>query len=90
VSAPLEEPTANSELILGNEAFSFGLQEEAEQHFLRSLQIYETPIANYNLAIVFHVTDRPAQAIEFYRRALVLDPDYQPARENLRLLGATI
>jgi tetratricopeptide (TPR) repeat protein len=86
MSTPWDE--ANDELQLGNESFSFGLSEESEQHFLRSIHLHETPIANYSLGVLYHVIGREAEAIESYRRALVLDADYLPARENLQLLGA--
>jgi hypothetical protein len=49
-------------LPLGNEAFSFGLPEEAEEHFLRSLRFNETPGAHYNLGVLYHAIEKHAEA----------------------------
>jgi tetratricopeptide (TPR) repeat protein len=87
VSTPLEEQEAQNEVGEANVLFSLGLREESEQHFLMSLSICETTVAHYNIAVLYHATGRQSEAIESYRRALVLDADFQPARENLQLLG---
>jgi len=76
---------ANIELGLSNESFAFGLLEESEAHYLRSLSLHETAGAHYNLGILFHTLGNMTKAIESFQRALALDTKYQPARDNLWL-----
>jgi len=54
------------------------------QHALR--RRWGSPGAWNNLGAVYLLLDRPEAARRAFRRALSIDPDYAPARQNLRLL----
>jgi len=50
----------------------------------------DTPSANLNLALVSAETGDSETAIDLYRKALELDPDFYPARANLAVLYGTL
>ena len=60
----------------------------AEKHLKRSIDIYPTPAAHNNLGLLqLQAGDRDSARASF-RRAIVLDPSYDPALRNLEKLGA--
>jgi hypothetical protein len=60
-----------------------------EYHLRRSLDAYPTPAAYNNLGLVLLNGGDKTGARENFRRALQLDPAYEPALQNLEKLGAT-
>ncbi len=59
----------------------------AEYHLKKSIEEYPTPAAHNNLGILYlNAGDREAARFNF-RQAIVLDPHYEPALQNLEKLG---
>jgi len=60
---------------------------EAAGHYLRAMENAPgNPDIPNNLANALVKQERVEEAIPYYKRALAIDPDYGPARENLRLI----
>lgn len=60
-----------------------------EYHLKRSLDAYPTAAAYNNLGLVYLNAGDKDRARENFRSALRLDPNYEPALQNLEKLGAT-
>ena len=62
---------------------------EAEREFIRAtVFLPEDPVSHYNLASLYEHLSRPGEAVSAYRKALEVAPDFAPAKERLRSLGA--
>jgi len=59
--------------------------DDAENFFLRALEIGGNEVAYNNLGIVHFQHKNYRKAKEFYKKALSINPDYQEARENIAL-----
>lgn len=60
---------------------------EAERLFKKSIDLYPSPPAYNNLGLIYIRRGEREEARRMWRKALDLDPDYHPARENLRRLN---
>lgn len=60
-----------------------------EYHLRKSIDIYPTPQAYNNLGLVYLNNGAHAAARDNFRAALRLDPNYEPALQNLEKLGAS-
>jgi tetratricopeptide (TPR) repeat protein len=60
----------------------------AEYHLKRSIDLYPTPAAHNNLGLIQLQSGDRTSARASFRRAIVLDPSYDPALRNLEKLGA--
>lgn len=68
----------------GIEAYQKGDADEARAAFAQALQVSsENPNALYNLALIEQDLGRTGMAIALWRKALALNPGYQPARQAL-------
>ena len=61
----------------------------AEYHLKKSLDAYPTAAAYNNLGFIYLQSGDRDRARENFRAALRLDPNYEPALQNLEKLGAT-
>lgn len=59
--------------------------DEAENFFIKALEISENEVACNNLGIVYFQRKNYKKAKELYKKALAINPDYQEARENVAL-----
>jgi len=61
---------------------------DAEHLCRRAIEAeYHRPEHYYNLAEVFHLAGRKADAIKAYNQALSWNPNYEPAQDALRKMG---
>ena len=69
---------------IGTEAYEKSLYEEAEQSFLRALEVspQNTAILT-NLGLVKYQKKENGHAVALWRKALVIDPHFQPAHQAL-------
>ena len=58
---------------------------EAEALFQKALEQGESDVLYNNMGTIFFRRKDYKKAKEFFRRALDINPDYQPARENIAL-----
>ena len=73
-------------------AYQEGNFEKAAEDYkaLNAMQDISSPALLYNLANALHKQGKPGAAILYYEAALILDPNYEPARKNLeKTLGET-
>ncbi|HYC79095.1 MAG TPA: tetratricopeptide repeat protein, partial [Planctomycetota bacterium] len=61
----------------------------AEYHLKRSLDFYPTPAAHNNLGLIYMQSGDRDRAREQFRAAVRLDPNYDPALQNLERLGGS-
>jgi tetratricopeptide (TPR) repeat protein len=64
-------------------ALSAKTPSESKYHLQRSLDLYPTPAAWNNLGTIYINEGQRRQAEEAFLKALDLDPNYTPARDNL-------
>jgi tetratricopeptide (TPR) repeat protein len=79
------DPDASGPLLYrGVAEATLGRREQAEKSLLQSIELDpEAPMAYFNLGKLFVVTDRPAQAIVAFEKALEVAPDYLHAGNAL-------
>lgn len=75
-----------------NSAYEEGQFEKAAEDYkaLNAMQGIRSPALLYNLANALYKQGKLGEAILYYEAALILDPDFEPARKNLeKTLGET-
>jgi hypothetical protein len=61
-----------------------GKSDQARQHLAQSIQTFETAGANYWMAALYEGDYDPSNALQFYERSLLLDPDGEHSVAALR------
>lgn len=60
---------------------------ESEEIFLKIIQLKpNTALYNVNLGVLYHRWNKKEKAIEFYKKALIINPNLKSAKDNLRKL----
>jgi tetratricopeptide (TPR) repeat protein len=68
---------------LGSHLLKQGKAAEALQCFTMSMQDRERPVNLHNAGMALKALHRPSEAIQFFAKALALDPNYIPAHMSL-------
>ena len=92
LSALAASPEALQLFDEANKAYQEGQFEKAAEGYkqLNAMQDIHSPALLYNLANACYKQGRLGGAILYYEAALVLNPDFEPARKNLeKVLGET-
>jgi tetratricopeptide (TPR) repeat protein len=73
--------------MLGVLHMQLGRTAQAEEVLERSLKVHsEDKLAHFNLGVIRYQQRNIPQAVRHFREAVRIDPDYAPARENLKKL----